>query len=558
MAVRWFFQTYTPNAARTHAKHFDCDTAAEMPALNMIEGDTAFVLENTTAYTWTAGAWVPDTVYDWGGSGTTVTYDWQTPVALPNDSYYLAYGDGVLVATNNNTDVSAFASADHGATWTDYAMPSGAGQHWYPIYFGGGRFLAPNESSAGSVAVSTDGGQTWTEHSALGAGNTWTRAGYGGGKWVLLAYGTDDAAYSADGGATWTAATLPASGQWQDVAHNALTDTFIAVRNGSTDAAKSTDGGATWSSVAMSSVRSWSSIACNGSGVWMALAANFGGPSAVIATSDDDGATWAEVAAPLDTDDYSNLAFLVDHWYVASDETLLVSGDNGVTWTSYDMPSYEWNGIAFAGSTLVAVSSDGFATRSVPSQGIDLPLILDSGSITTNEPALQIFQTWDSPDAFAGLLIGITETESGVSNLRNPIQVDINGETLFSVRNNGSIKTLGGFLSYVVNEHHPVFDGLHDWNDAAYNFVAYQFLVNNFAYDANSLIAYFGGLANSLTIDADCNLATDGYLQLNEQTAPAAPAANKVRIYAEDNGSGKTRIMARFATGAAVQIAIEP
>jgi hypothetical protein len=31
-----------------------------------------------------------------------------------------------------------------------------------------------------------------------------------------------------------------------------------------------------------------------------------------------------------------------------------------------------------------------------------------------------------------------------------------------------------------------------------------------------------------------------------------------VRIYAEDNGSGKTRLMAKFPTGAAVQIAIEP
>ena len=41
-------------------------------------------------------------------------------------------------------------------------------------------------------------------------------------------------------------------------------------------------------------------------------------------------------------------------------------------------------------------------------------------------------------------------------------------------------------------------------------------------------------------------------------TAPAAPGANTVSIYAEDNGSGKTRLMARFATGAPVQIAIEP
>ena len=52
--------------------------------------------------------------------------------------------------------------------------------------------------------------------------------------------------------------------------------------------------------------------------------------------------------------------------------------------------------------------------------------------------------------------------------------------------------------------------------------------------------------------------STGAYLGLIEMTAPAAPATNGVRIYAQDNGSGKTQLMARFATGAAVQIAIEP
>jgi hypothetical protein len=48
------------------------------------------------------------------------------------------------------------------------------------------------------------------------------------------------------------------------------------------------------------------------------------------------------------------------------------------------------------------------------------------------------------------------------------------------------------------------------------------------------------------------------YHEMAEMTAPAAPAANSVRIYAVDNGSGKTQLMALFATGAAQQIAIEP
>lgn len=41
-------------------------------------------------------------------------------------------------------------------------------------------------------------------------------------------------------------------------------------------------------------------------------------------------------------------------------------------------------------------------------------------------------------------------------------------------------------------------------------------------------------------------------------STPAAPPANGFVIYGEDNGSGKTRLMVRFATGAAQQIAIEP
>lgn len=47
-------------------------------------------------------------------------------------------------------------------------------------------------------------------------------------------------------------------------------------------------------------------------------------------------------------------------------------------------------------------------------------------------------------------------------------------------------------------------------------------------------------------------------LYLKERTAPSAPSTNNVVLYAEDNGSGKTRLMALFPTGAAQQVAIEP
>lgn len=52
---------------------------------------------------------------------------------------------------------------------------------------------------------------------------------------------------------------------------------------------------------------------------------------------------------------------------------------------------------------------------------------------------------------------------------------------------------------------------------------------------------------------------TNAYIQYTEQTTqPSSAATNSVRVFAEDNGSGKTRLMAKFATGSAVQIAIEP
>jgi citrate lyase gamma subunit len=49
-----------------------------------------------------------------------------------------------------------------------------------------------------------------------------------------------------------------------------------------------------------------------------------------------------------------------------------------------------------------------------------------------------------------------------------------------------------------------------------------------------------------------------GYVAMDERTAPSAPPANRVNLWCEDNGSGKSRLMCQFGTGAKVQIAIEP
>lgn len=48
------------------------------------------------------------------------------------------------------------------------------------------------------------------------------------------------------------------------------------------------------------------------------------------------------------------------------------------------------------------------------------------------------------------------------------------------------------------------------------------------------------------------------WLEYTEIADPAAPAANKARLYARDNGSGKTQMVVRFPTGAIQVLSTEP
>lgn len=49
-----------------------------------------------------------------------------------------------------------------------------------------------------------------------------------------------------------------------------------------------------------------------------------------------------------------------------------------------------------------------------------------------------------------------------------------------------------------------------------------------------------------------------GAMEFAEIAAPGAGAANTARLYAEDNGSGKTRVVAKFADGSTAVVATQP
>lgn len=64
--------------------------------------------------------------------------------------------------------------------------------------------------------------------------------------------------------------------------------------------------------------------------------------------------------------------------------------------------------------------------------------------------------------------------------------------------------------------------------------------------------------STGVSISASAITALGRHMDFTEKTAPASPGADIVRVYAEDNGAGKTRLMALFSSGAAQQIAIQP
>jgi hypothetical protein len=64
--------------------------------------------------------------------------------------------------------------------------------------------------------------------------------------------------------------------------------------------------------------------------------------------------------------------------------------------------------------------------------------------------------------------------------------------------------------------------------------------------------------AGLVNIDGSGNIYGSGFFAAPEIADPAAPATNTGRLYYRDNGSGKTQLCVRFATGAVQVLATEP
>jgi hypothetical protein len=177
-----------------------------------------------------------------------------------------------------------------------------------------------------------------------------------------------------------------------------------------------------------------------------------------------------------------------------------------------------------------------------------------AAAITTNAPALSVAQTWNAGAVtFTGMLVNITNTASAATSMVAEFQVG--GSSVLSIRKDGVANASG----YVVAGTSGVAAigtgaGVSGLNLGSAGVAGWTASAGAVAAVDTSLRRTAAGV---LAVRAD-SAANGGALEFLEQTAPAAGAANTVRLYAEDNGAGKTRLMAIFNSGAAQQVAIEP
>lgn len=183
-------------------------------------------------------------------------------------------------------------------------------------------------------------------------------------------------------------------------------------------------------------------------------------------------------------------------------------------------------------------------------------ITVTGGTVTSSAPAADITQTWNSGAVvFTAFSLDVTDTASDGSSLLANLK--IGGTSKFSVRKDGLVTASQAYysgsgvnLGVVVGS----LSGTATVGTVSGGKIGFS---SDASFVAAGLDTTFQRVAAGI-IGVRNGTTGGAALSFVEQTAPSAPASNGVYIYAEDNGSGKTRLMALFPSGAAQQIAIEP
>lgn len=192
---------------------------------------------------------------------------------------------------------------------------------------------------------------------------------------------------------------------------------------------------------------------------------------------------------------------------------------------------------------------------------------INAGSLTT--AGLSLNQTWNSVGTTCrGLEVAITNTNSGSSSTAFRLLGGTGGTTsllectaqlgslLVGANDNSASITLRGsdrsatlFLGAFGSEFRTPNLQIGQTNPAI------RFT------DTNSVVRYgtiYGETTDVLALRNGNAGTTGSAWEMLEMTAPGTPAADRLRLYAEDNGAGKTRLVVKWSDGTTTTLATQP
>lgn len=175
--------------------------------------------------------------------------------------------------------------------------------------------------------------------------------------------------------------------------------------------------------------------------------------------------------------------------------------------------------------------------------------------------------TWNAGgNTFTAIKMNVTDTASASASLLMDLQVAASSK--FSVSKAGTVTLAGTSTTWAVDGNQAAgylaignpgnFRFAINWNDQVVIKSDHYLAWSSTGNALQSPDTFFRRVAAGVVGVRGGSGTSGGVLSFIEQTAPAAPAANGCYVYAQDNGGGKTQLMALFSSGAAQQLAIEP
>ena len=368
---------------------------------------------------------VLDENWDWVASSA----DGSVLVAVANEANGASPAGSIIISSNSGATWAIATGAPTNGFWETVAC-SADGSRMLAAGGGGDTFRGP-------IYTSADMGVTWVSNNAPFIIWQSVASSADGTRLVAAAEFNQVIYTSTNSGAVWTHATNAPKVSWFSVALSADGTKLAAVAIGSTNIFTSSDFGTTW--ITNNVPRgpqgvqvNWSSIASSADGSKLIAAAGGGGNSGYIFVSTNSGAVWqltaTNIVSGLVAHPWISVASSADGSKLAavSDQTgpsgvVITSTNSGATWTTNAVPFLTWNAVALSadGAKLVATvgyPSTGpiYVSQTTPSPVLNLSASDNGTAISWLIPSLD-FTLQQSPD----LMNWTDVTNPPVLNLTN-------------------------------------------------------------------------------------------------------------------------------------------